>query len=92
MYDSLGQSHTVTQYFVKDQAAANNTAGNPTNVWRVFNYYMDSKPVDIQGGLSYTNATIPNAATLVFDSSGAIDNSQTHVAGYNTTLNIATDL
>ena len=90
VYDSLGQSHTVTQYFVKDQAAANNTAGNPTNVWRVFNY-MDSKPVDIQGGLSYTNATIPNAATLVFDSSGAIDNSQTHVAGYNTTLNIATE-
>jgi flagellar hook protein FlgE len=90
MYDSLGQSHTVTQYFVKDKTAANNTNGDPTNVWRVFNY-VDNKPVDINGGYNTTNTTIPNAATLVFDSSGAIDNTQTHAAGYNTTLAITTE-
>jgi flagellar hook protein FlgE len=90
MYDSLGQSHTVTQYFVKDQIAANNTAGEPTNVWRVFNY-VDNSPVDINGGYATTNTAIPNAATLVFDSSGAIDKTQTHGADYNTTLNVVTE-
>lgn len=85
----MGQSHSVTQYFVKDNTAANNTIGDPTNVWRVFNY-MDNKPVDISGGYASSNTTIPMAATLVFDSAGAIDNSQTN-ANYKTTLNIKTE-
>lgn len=84
VYDSLGQSHTVTQYFLKDSNAANNTLGLPTNVWRVFNY-VDGTPVDIQNGYQAINATsqnVPLATTLIFDSSGNIDTS-THTYTYS---------
>ncbi len=90
VYDSLGVTHTLTQYFVKDSIAENNTTGDPTNVWRIFNY-LDNKPVDINNGYQTTNTNIPNAATLVFNSAGEIDNSQTHSAGYNTNLSIITE-
>ena len=83
VYDSLGQSHSVTQYFVKDKTAANNSAGEPTNVWRVFNY-MDNEPVDIIGG-DNVGTGLPLATTLVFDSSGNIDTTNTHALTYNTT-------
>ena len=89
VYDSLGQTHTVTQYFVKDSNAATNTAGEPTNVWRVFNY-VDGSPVDIAGGDSVA-AGRPLTTTLVFTSSGNIDTSGTHGAGYNTTIPVKTE-
>lgn len=63
VYDSLGESHTMTHYFVKDSTA--------TNTWRMFNY-MDDLPVDITGGTSLS-ATAPTCATLVFDSTGKLD-------------------
>lgn len=89
VYDSLGQTHTLTQYFVKDLNAANNDLGQPTNVWRVFNY-MDGTPVDIVGGDavgpdgSGSLLAAPLASTLVFDSTGALD-LNLHVPGYTTT-------
>ena len=62
IYDSLGDSHTVTQYFMKDSTAA---AVNP-NTWRLVTY-MDDKPVDIAGGTG-----TPAGAVLTFDSQGAL--------------------
>ena len=62
IYDSLGKSHTVTQYFMKDSTAA---ATNP-NTWRLVTY-MDSKPVNITGGTG-----TPAGAVLKFDSQGAL--------------------
>lgn len=62
IYDSLGKSHTVTQYFMKDSTAA---ATNP-NTWRLVTY-MDSKPVNITGGTG-----TPAGAVLEFDSQGAL--------------------
>ena len=61
IYDSLGQSHTVTQYFMKDSTAA---ATNP-NTWRLVTY-MGDKPVNITGGTG-----TPAGAVLTFDSQGA---------------------
>lgn len=63
VYDSLGESHTMTHYFVKDS--------NATNTWRMFSY-MDDQPVDIAGG--YTpGGSVPTGATLVFNSQGLLD-------------------
>ncbi len=87
VYDSLGESHTVTQYFLKDSNAANNTLGLPTNVWRVFNY-VDENPVDVQNGFQAVNGSnlTPLATTLIFDSSGNIDTS-THTYTYTSPSN-----
>lgn len=72
IYDSLGQSHTVSQYFLKDSTAA---AVNP-NTWRQLTY-VDDLPVDIAGGYAatppLTTASMPLGATLVFDSQGVLD-------------------
>ncbi len=62
IYDSLGDSHMVTQYFMKDSTAA---ATNP-NTWRLVTY-MDGKPIDITGGTG-----TPAGAVLTFDSQGAL--------------------
>ena len=62
IYDSLGKSHTVTQYFMKDSTAA---ATNP-NTWRLVTY-MYSKPVNITGGTG-----TPAGAVLEFDSQGEL--------------------
>jgi len=62
IYDSLGESHTVTQYFIKDSTAA---ATNP-NTWRLVTY-MDDLPVDIAGGTG-----TPASATLAFNSQGVL--------------------
>ena len=62
IYDSLGKSHTVSQYFIKDSTAA---AVNP-NTWRLITY-MDDQPVDLEGG-----AGTPAGAVLTFDTQGAL--------------------
>lgn len=62
IYDSLGKSHTVSQYFIKDSTAA---AVNP-NTWRLITY-MDDQPVDLAGGTG-----TPAGAVLTFDTQGAL--------------------
>ena len=62
IYDSLGKSHTVSQYFIKDSTAA---AVNP-NTWRLITY-MDDKPVNLTGGTG-----TPAGAVLTFDTQGAL--------------------
>lgn len=62
VYDSLGKSHTVTEYFIKDSTAA---ATNP-NTWRLITY-MDDQPVNLTGGTG-----TPLGAVLEFDTQGAL--------------------
>jgi len=75
VYDSLGESHTLSTYYVKD-----GRAGAPTNSWLEFNY-VDDKPLDIVGGEATGQApgqppggpVKPLAVRLTFDSSGLLD-------------------
>lgn len=57
IYDSLGESHVMTYYFVRDDT---DTTANP-NDWQVF-AAVDGTQVQFEGGL--------DSATLTFDSSG----------------------
>ncbi|MBJ2127619.1 flagellar hook protein FlgE [Alteromonas sp. IB21] len=57
IYDSLGESHVMTYYFVRDDT---DTTANP-NDWRVF-ASVDGTQVQFESGL--------DSATLTFDSSG----------------------
>lgn len=66
VYDSLGQSHTMTTYYVKPTGS--------TNTWNAF-AFVDGQPVNINGstGPSYTDATsgtTVNGYVLNFDSTG----------------------
>lgn len=62
VYDSLGDSHIQTFYFVKDDDVNNN--------WAMFTY-VDGDPVDITGGTAHANAAIPDYATVAFGQGGA---------------------
>ncbi|MCP3689313.1 MAG: flagellar hook protein FlgE [Gammaproteobacteria bacterium] len=71
LYDSLGSSHVLTYYFVKDSSA--------TNQWVAFPY-LDGGEVNVSGGTSVTH---PNGsgnvnqsvATLNFNDDGSFDSS-----------------
>lgn len=60
-FDSLGESHIGTFYFVKDQAAPNS--------WAVY-YEVDGNPVDITGGTAGAGGAL--YGTLTFDNSGVL--------------------
>ncbi len=50
VYDSLGESHVLTYYFIKDDiGSATNPAPGDPNQWQMFTY-LDGAPVDITGG------------------------------------------
>jgi len=70
IYDSLGESHTLSTYYVKD-----GTVGAPANSWLEFNY-VDDQPIDIVGGQAVAAApgtpVKPAALRLTFDSSGLL--------------------
>lgn len=82
-YDSLGNSHTATYYFLKSNQDLKNNAAASTNTWQMY-IFMDGKPVDIQNGIDtkYTDTTGTEVKTndikcaqLQFDSNGQlIDN------------------
>ncbi|MFB2866116.1 flagellar hook protein FlgE [Aeromonas sp. MdU4] len=63
IYDSLGEPHTITQYFIKEADPAN--PGKPTTPtsWRMYLYQGD-KPIDIVGGAAPTMAAGLNPAPL----------------------------
>ncbi|WKE66710.1 flagellar hook protein FlgE [Gallaecimonas kandeliae] len=69
VYDSLGQSHTMTTYYVKDAAAA------APNTWAAF-AFVDGQPTSIANAgappYTYTDAggTSYNGYQLNFDTSG----------------------
>lgn len=73
VYDSLGEPHTITQYFTKDADPADPTQAAVPTAWRMYLYEGD-KPIDIVGGTATTMATglsqAPLSARVTFDASG----------------------
>lgn len=73
VYDSLGEPHTITQYFVKEADPANLTQPASPTAWRMYMYEGD-KPIDVVGGQATTMATglsqAPLSARVTFDASG----------------------
>lgn len=67
VYDSLGESHTLSTYYVKDQALP--------NTWLEFNY-VDDQPLDVVGGTAVAaspgSPAKPLAVQITFDSSGVM--------------------
>lgn len=49
VFDSLGESHVMSYYFVKDAPGSNTNAANDPNQWQVFTY-LDGEPVAVAGG------------------------------------------
>ncbi|MCG8314821.1 MAG: flagellar hook protein FlgE [Pseudomonadales bacterium] len=64
VFDSLGDTHIATTYFVKDDSTSNN--------WAMF-LYVDGDPVDVNGGTADTTvpARWPAYADVTFDAVGA---------------------
>ena len=73
VYDSLGEPHTITQYFTKEADPADPTQAAVPTAWRMYLYEGD-KPIDIVGGTATTMATglsqAPLRARVTFDASG----------------------
>ncbi|MGL5812519.1 flagellar hook protein FlgE [Aeromonas sp.] len=73
VYDSLGEPHTITQYFVKEADPADPTQAAVPTAWRMYLYQGD-KPIDVAGGVATTMATgvsqAPLSARVTFDASG----------------------
>ena len=73
VYDSLGEPHTITQYFTKEADPANLTQPASPTAWRMYMYEGD-KPIDVVGGAATTMATglsqAPLSARVTFDASG----------------------
>ncbi|USV58877.1 flagellar hook protein FlgE [Aeromonas encheleia] len=76
VYDSLGEPHTITQYFVKEADPADTTKAAVPTAWRMYLYQGD-KPVDVAGGTPTTMATgvsqAPLSARVTFDASGKMN-------------------
>lgn len=67
IYDSLGNSHVHTMYFIKDDDTANS--------WAAFNY-IDGQPVDVTSGSSITGpfaGSRPTYSQLIFGQGGKLD-------------------
>lgn len=73
VYDSLGEPHTITQYFTKEADPADPTQAAVPTAWLMYLYEGD-KPIDIVGGTATTMATglsqAPLSARVTFDASG----------------------
>ena len=66
IFDSQGESHVATVYYVKDVASATG------NEWHMF-HYIDDEPVDIVGGdltAKAANIALPSSAIIEFESNG----------------------
>lgn len=76
VYDSLGEPHTITQYFVKEADPADATQAATPTAWRMYMYEGD-KPIDVAGGVTTTMATgvsqAPLSARVTFDASGKMN-------------------
>ncbi len=60
IFDSLGESHIMTSYYVKDAASP--------NTWAAY-YFVDGNPVDIVGGAAGANGQLYH--TIEFDTAGS---------------------
>lgn len=90
VYDSLGNAHTQTMYFVKGTYGGTATSAptDTANTWNVY-YALDGEPVLADGTLggSSTTQDVMLRGTLKFTSSGAYDTANpfttNHTAGAN---------
>jgi flagellar hook protein FlgE len=76
IFDSLGESHIMTQYFVKQEFDPNNPAVNEPNVWKMY-VQIDGQDVgDPDTSLSPPLNTLATRAefTLRFNPDGSLDN------------------
>lgn len=66
--DSLGESHVMTYYFVKDLVAA-------SRQWDVYTF-IDGNPIDVTGGTTVANVALGNVdvARLTFNADGSLNN------------------
>lgn len=73
VYDSLGEPHTITQYFTKEADPTDPTKAAVPTAWRMYLYEGD-KPIDIAGGAPTAMAAglnqAPLSARVTFDASG----------------------
>lgn len=67
VFDSLGESHVMTYYFVKDIPGSATNAANDPNQWQVFTY-LDGLPTNIAGGNAITHPDPTGAPTIVQNS------------------------
>lgn len=67
IFDSLGESHVMTYYFVKDPAATSRS-------WDVYTF-IDGNSVDVTGGTSVANTTLgaTSVAQLTFNADGSLN-------------------
>ena len=80
VFDSLGESHVMSYYFVKDiQGSGTNALPGDPNQWQVFTY-MDGAPQNVAGGntISHPNGSPPvninqDSAQLSFLADGSYD-------------------
>ncbi|MFM5550166.1 flagellar hook protein FlgE [Aeromonas veronii] len=73
VYDSLGEPHTITKYFVKEASDADPTKPADPTAWRMY-LYEGEKPIDIATGVQTQMATgvaqAPLAARFTFGADG----------------------
>ncbi len=85
VYDSLGETHVMTYYFIKDiPGSTTNPAPTPDpNQWQMFTY-LDGTPVDVTGGVSITHSlgTVTQLATQFnFNSDGSLATTNPLIVG-----------
>ncbi|MFM5512946.1 flagellar hook protein FlgE [Aeromonas veronii] len=73
VYDSLGEPHTITKYFVKEASDADPTKPADPTAWRMY-LYEGEKPIDIATGVQTQMAAgvaqAPLAARFTFGADG----------------------
>ena len=93
VYDSLGNSHVMSYYFVHDLPGSATNAANDPNQWVVFTY-LDGAEVDINGGTTINHfnggvAVAQDAAILNFNTDGSF-NSVTPALAQNLAMPLTT--
>ena len=76
IYDSLGEPHTITKYFVKEASDADPTKPADPTAWRMY-LYEGGKAIDVDGGVpTQMAATVPAAplcARVTFGADGKMN-------------------
>ncbi|MDJ0881360.1 MAG: flagellar hook protein FlgE [Gammaproteobacteria bacterium] len=91
IFDSLGESHVLTYYYVKDVPGSATNAANDPNQWQMFTY-LDGAPINVTGGAAITHpdptgspTVVQNAAQFNFFPDGSL-NSTTPAPIVNTAV------
>lgn len=67
VYDSLGESHVMSYYFVKDLPGSATNPANDLNQWQAFTY-LDGVPIDVTGGNAITHPDPTGAPNITQNS------------------------